>query len=621
MSEDSGVMQLAGFASAYWSAEKERFGLEEKAKKCKKQRDKAERERFELEETTEKYKRQREKAADRLCEMIRDKKKVEAESRCPDLTFCNMIFASWVKFWKKGKSAKSTARKSTGGKAPRKKLGGGLVNSGVAPTNTDVSPISKKRKTNPNVDSDNDERLLDYQTHFAKTPAETRWCRGCNDDTESAKVNCDICHHVVCYGPSGSGACLELTAEAIGSTDWTFFNCPACELLQHKTTQFIYYGFYGSDRNPMKKIIGSINNHQFTFFKPVKLQKLAIVQLQCNGANKDFEMPYRYMSLRAATYASGVVSVADVLKHRLTSPATTNLTLSQPEPLLTAHMSFDLDSPEGSAQHDSNMINLKKTVDAMAINHVVIVLVTHADPETGDLHFTADGGGAQELAVVMDALFPATIQDWLLERTVHLFMLVCGTKPLTKEGYAYMTALVARKVFDHVFLFPTAHLQPSEIALFASDLVEQVFMHYQTTERAVMLTLQNLPRLGLHTRILRLSAQTDSSGEPSAIAIRYVWTQSRCRPWGLDAPTFCVACNSVKTFDRAERKTDPNGNLAVVFRCSGPASKKAGLTPCAKDIVIPLSLCEGKLIKGPKDSRGLWQEHEFVWDASVLLRF
>ncbi|THV02944.1 hypothetical protein K435DRAFT_852380 [Dendrothele bispora CBS 962.96] len=514
---------------------------------------------------------------------------------------------------KKTSKKRYPVRKSTGAKAHRKQLGSGPAKSDANPTDTDLSPIEgrRKRKTSPNINSANDERVLDYQTDFAKTPPDAQ--------ARFAFVSSD---YVLILTPSGAE---ELTAEAIENAGWAFFTCPACELLrQEKKTKFVYNGFYGSDGKPMEKTIISINNKQFTFFKPVKLQKLAIVQLQCNGASTDFEMPFKYMALRAATYASGVVSVEDVLKNGLTSPAITNLASSQPQPLLTANVTFDLDSPEGLAEHARSMVDLRNALDAMSVNQVIFILVTHSDPETGDLHYTADGGGAEELAVVMDALLPTAIQNWLCERSAYLFFLVCGAKPLTKDGGLTATP---RKVFQHAFLFPTAHLQPSQVTLFASDLVEQVHMHNLILERAVMLTLQNLPSLGLHTRILRISARTDLAGKPFAAATRYVWSHYKRRPWGLDAPTFCVVCNSVKSFDKSNHITDPNGSFAVEFKCSGelkcsgPASKEASLTRCANAVMIPLSSCEGKLVKGTKDPCGLWQEHEFTWDAGVLRRF
>jgi len=47
----------------------------------------------------------------------------------------------------------------------------------------------------------------------------------------------------------------------------------------------------------------------------------------------------------------------------------------------------------------------------------------------------------------MDALFSTETQAWLRLKETYLFMLICGAKPLTEEGYSYLQSLVTRYVF------------------------------------------------------------------------------------------------------------------------------------------------------------------------------
>jgi len=39
----------------------------------------------------------------------------------------------------------------------------------------------------------------------------------------------------------------------------------------------------------------------------------------------------------------------------------------------------------------------------------------------------------------MSHLFPLALQEFLRPRSSHLFLLVCGSKPLTEEGYQFMS--------------------------------------------------------------------------------------------------------------------------------------------------------------------------------------
>ncbi|KAK7461398.1 hypothetical protein VKT23_008576 [Stygiomarasmius scandens] len=530
----------------------------------------------------------------------------------------------------KGKGKKKAGR-STGAKAPRKSLG-----SLPEPSTADDSIRAvKRRKANVAHDSESDssasdevheEQSLDYQTDFAKTPQNAQWCSGCDDDTETPKATCATCKHIVCYGPQKSGACLELTKKAVTNPPWSCFVCPACEYLtqQHpgsKNSQFRYIGFYNSDGEPITKIILSIRNRQFSFFKPLKLEKLALVQLRCAGIHDDFDLPFQITVLRASAFASGVVTVSEVLKHRLQSPHATTIDFpSQPQPLLTATITFNLATETGMNQHSRQMLDLMNSVEAMGITRIMFLLVTHADPERGDLHYAAEGAGAERLEVVMKELFPPTIQEWLIRKENYLFMLVCGSKPLTQPGYNYLQNQVTRRVFQNIFLFPSSHLQPHEITFFLTNFVELALYRHDDVETATMLALKNLHTLGLHTRILHVSSCSDKEGKPSCKAERYVWCHRSRRPWGVETPTFCPTCNSVKTFvNERLRQLAPNNGYMVVFKCQGQTGDTARL--CTNQVTVPLTSSELNLNCGPKGKLGEWQKHAFKWDLAILERF
>ncbi|THV06292.1 hypothetical protein K435DRAFT_773273, partial [Dendrothele bispora CBS 962.96] len=84
------------------------------------------------------------------------------------------------------------------------------------------------------------------------------------------KATCDACAHIVCYGPEGSGACLELVDEEVDKPSWASFLCPSCEFARHKETstrsQFTYGGFYDGNGHTVTDVILSIRNQEFSFF-------------------------------------------------------------------------------------------------------------------------------------------------------------------------------------------------------------------------------------------------------------------------------------------------------------------------------------------------------------------
>ncbi|THU83373.1 hypothetical protein K435DRAFT_871356 [Dendrothele bispora CBS 962.96] len=503
--------------------------------------------------------------------------------------------------------------KFTGAPAPHKPIGSGGSSDAIQAT------TRKRKRVSNDETNDEEEGTLNYEEHFSKTPPGASWCSGCDDDTVLKKLLCDTCGHIVCYGPPASGACIEICPKAVANPCWASFRCPACELLSHHGNKdlFRYTGFYDQEGNGLVKLILAINNRKFTFFKPVRLEGLAVVQLELDDQNEEFDLAFQFTTLRAAAYASGVVSVEDVLKHSLRNPPSVSATRSSPQPLLKTKIVFDLSTPEGVDQHTRNMNDLVLALDRMGITQIVFLVVTHADPESGDLHYAPNGIAAESLRVI-DYLFPTTVRQWLVERSSHLFLLVCGSKPLTQDGYQFMTDLVTRRVFNNSFMFPATHLQPGEVTNFIAFLVERVFYENIPLVPAVMLCLEDLPRLGLHTRMLRLSSTPTPEGRPACQAVRYVWTQSHRRPWGLDAPTFCPTCQCVKSF-KTTRTPARNGPI-VTFRCLGSADPNKTI-PCTKEIAVALSQSEAKLVQGPATKRGAWQSHLFVWDQAIMARF
>jgi len=131
----------------------------------------------------------------------------------------------------------------------------------------------------------------------------------------------------------------------------------------------ICQGFYDSKGKPIPNLLHDIRNRQFTFFKPLKLEKLAIVQLQVAGTSQDLEIPYQINVLRASAYASAVVSVSDVLKNRLRGADFDHGNLpSHPQPLLTSKITFDLYPEDGVDKLARDMVDLRHAIQRQSSN-------------------------------------------------------------------------------------------------------------------------------------------------------------------------------------------------------------------------------------------------------------
>ncbi|THU77885.1 hypothetical protein K435DRAFT_877280 [Dendrothele bispora CBS 962.96] len=362
------------------------------------------------------------------------------------------------------------------------------------PTTT-AAPTTRKRKqpeeSTENEKLDPESNSLTFQ-NFAKTPAAAQWCRGCHDDNKMPKANCAKCAHIVCYGPSNSGACLELVDKECEKPSWIYFLCPACEHYQHRQTskkpQFVYTGFYGENSHALTNVVLSIRNREFTFFRPLKLPSLAVIQLQVVGSDVDFEIPFRITTLQNSNYASAVVTVQDVLDNLLVPPPISTKTL-QAKPLVTSLINFDFNTPAGVDAYTHQLINTVNAMQTMGVNEVVIILVTHSDPNTGDLHHTPNGMTAERFRVVFDHLMMPAFREWLKPKNAHLFVLASGSKPFTKDAHDCLHGITTSQILNNVFLFPTTHLQPAKLAFFISQFVERVLFNDINVEQGVMYIL------------------------------------------------------------------------------------------------------------------------------------
>ncbi|KAK7434934.1 hypothetical protein VKT23_019937 [Stygiomarasmius scandens] len=511
------------------------------------------------------------------------------------------------------KKGRKSGKRNTGAPAPRKELETG-------PSPIETNRTTRKRKANGTpviaAASDEDDHELEpvtFQEHYAKTPAGTKWCRGCNDETDLPKLLCDCCNQVICSGKRGSGACIELDTDFLINPTWASFICPGCEWDKARKGssggQFTYYGFYDQNKAPLTSVIVQIRNRDYAFFKPMKLERLAIVQLEVDGLTSDFTLPFDTAALWASIYSSGKVGVEDVLEHRLSSPNVTSLEPS-PQPLLTQRIVFDFNTIKGSDRYTEEIVALRNAIQRMGINRIVFFIVTHTDPGSGDLHYTANGGGAHSLQTVIGRLFPVPFQHWLKEKETYMFLLVCGSKLLTLEGYNYMTDLATNRIFNHMFFFPAAYLQPAETSFFIANFVKYGLYQDEPINQAVSLSLEGQRNLGCHTRIIRVSS-CDGDDKLTFHAVRYVWSQKSRRPFGLEAPTHCTKCNGIKTFS-AKSVLTGDGVVEVIMSCL------SGL--CSAELRVSLTEMEKNLEQGSKHCWGSWQHHNFVWDAALMQR-
>ncbi|KAK7442971.1 hypothetical protein VKT23_015915 [Stygiomarasmius scandens] len=507
---------------------------------------------------------------------------------------------------------KMTARKSTGASAPTRCLAPlPTCNTDILEEQNEQLPINtRKRKKTAEL------TCVTYEADFARVKEDTTWCTGCQDDPETRKANCTKCGFDVCFGGVGSNACIEVADTELA---WSSFFCPGCAMRGKEKQE--YYGFYDASGQPLMGAVQTVRQRGLQFFRGSLSPVVAIVQLKLKGMPSDLEIPFETCKLFLDGYSSGGVSSQDVISHGLQAPSIGGLRAGYPRPMVTSSISFDLGTSAGHKQYESDLKMLLLSCDRMGVSHIMTYIVTHSDPGSGNLHFTTDdGGGAAPLEEVMEGLFPPMASNWLALKSSHLFLLVCGNKVLLETGYTYLSEKTENQMFNNIFLFPIAGLQPRHIANFSVKFGECLLYRGLSVDESVKRALNDQPVLGQHARVLHLSSLSTRQFR----AERWAWCHEDFRPYGVEPPILCLKCRGLNTFSKCWRKAE---SLCIIFECTRKLPVNSldqtcsYQQKCQNQVIIQVTAEEMSLPKGPKSGFGKWGKHKFIWNKQLIQRF
>ncbi|KAJ3730303.1 hypothetical protein C8R42DRAFT_637079 [Lentinula raphanica] len=117
--------------------------------------------------------------------------------------------------------------------------------------------------------------------------------------------------------------------------------------------------------------------------------------------------------------------------------------LTTPVPCIHASLTFDLSQGKWE-QYDADFANMFALLKQHNIKRIVVFLTTHSTPD-GDLHFIPNMGGAAPTSEVLDTIFPAEFQAFIQPSHIDstLFILSCGGLYMQEESYNSLSAAMA----------------------------------------------------------------------------------------------------------------------------------------------------------------------------------
>ncbi|KAJ3964423.1 hypothetical protein EV361DRAFT_955958 [Lentinula raphanica] len=249
--------------------------------------------------------------------------------------------------------------------------------------------------------------------------------------------------------------------------------------------------------------------------------------------------------------------------------------LTTPIPCIHASLAFDLSGGKRE-QYDTDFAKLFALLKEYNIKRIVVFLTTHSTPD-GDLHFIPNMGGAAPTSDVLDTLFPAEFQAFIRPSRVDstLFVLSCGGVYLRKDSYDSFTELARAHIFERIIAFPARDLQPLQTARWCQDFVRRILLQHESIQFALKPICDANPSVGAHTNIIiwhwSPTHPISLDQQQMLVTQKIIWCHSFLAPYGMriteaQCPHCCCLRTSNTTF--YDTVTNRNGEKFLVVNCT-----------------------------------------------------
>ncbi|KAJ3835719.1 hypothetical protein F5878DRAFT_663607 [Lentinula raphanica] len=276
--------------------------------------------------------------------------------------------------------------------------------------------------------------------------------------------------------------------------------------------------------------------------------------------------------------------------------------LTTPIPCVHASLTFNL-SDGKRQQYDTDFMKMFALLKQHNVKRVVIFLTTHSTPE-GDLHFIPNMGGSAPVPEILDAIFPAEFRTFLQPISVDstLFMLSCGGVYMQKESFDYFTDLARGHIFDRIVAFPARDLQPLQTARWCQDFVRRILLQHESIKYSMKSICDANPTVGPHTSIL-------------------IWHHSPTHPISIDETQTLLTQKMIWCSLSLAPHVNGSGQKFLVVKCTAKLrSPSSGLPndivsgivpPPCNPVLIPLIGSYTHTPLGTKN--GNWEVVDYRW--------
>ncbi|KIM77371.1 hypothetical protein PILCRDRAFT_12012 [Piloderma croceum F 1598] len=400
---------------------------------------------------------------------------------------------------------KATARKTTGGTAPRKD--------------------SKRSGSSLAMNISSDESMAVVPAPNVPKLIQQDFCYICINGGDM--LSCDQCTRVMCK------AHIPLPQSQGINVASSIFICVACHLRIFASSKPApFFGFYKGD----------INQSPSTW-TPMSKQPLVI--------QGDYQL----------TASSQVVAQPLLLLHFILAsiepkghPARISAELLSAylpaDSFVYKEVVFNLTTDELVKKHICKATAFTGNLGKYSLDQVVIIITNHSHDITGDLYLGPNLCSSVE--DFMQPLFPPALVSFIQPKLTTVIMMSCGALIGERDSFNAISDFVKRMSIDNLIAFTAKEFHASLVTLFFVDFTYRILIEGfdVNTSMTHMLAAMSQSHLARHTNVVHMRLDTQTPMVDSTI---YIFTNPRWRPWGNRLPPACPDWDDIQLLLQAKQ--------------------------------------------------------------------
>ncbi|KAI5998599.1 hypothetical protein EDD15DRAFT_2193970 [Pisolithus albus] len=392
---------------------------------------------------------------------------------------------------------KQTAKKATGGKAPRVTL------QALHKKKDKVSATSKRPtpKQKPCINS---------------------FCVMCRDGGALLWI-CDekYCRRVVC------NQCLvvpDAEKDKLEADNITF-KCVTCHWKQNQANPQPYFGFYSQGLPVLAHPPLVQGTFQHATSSQVASLPTALVHLHLDGLQVGHAQVNMMDSYFQPYFPKGSYHFS--------------------------HLAFNLTTQESLLAYEKEAMDLTHFLSSFS--RVVLFLTTHSDEERGDL-FSGQIDGKPVASKVSEVQCLQLLFNPLTKivRGADIIFNVCGSVVTVQESFNDLKEVAHKFMPRSMILFDAQHLQLASTTPYLLSLLDSIIVQGFDVSQAAKFALNDCALLGRHSNIFIFMWRSEGQGVQKVekvVVEKLIWTDKFIRPWGEHLPVQCPQCGTMQKWE------------------------------------------------------------------------